>query len=253
MPINRLHPIICSRLLLMADDELVLGHRDSEWTGHAPILEEDIAFSNIAQDELGHAIAWYSLVEELSGKDPDRLVYARGGADFRNTPLVELPKQDWAFTMTRQYLFDYAESARLELLTQSAYRPLADLAAKVTKEEDYHCRHTSAWMKRLSLGTEESHRRMQSALDACWPYVPDLFSPVPGEELLVEERIFPAPPAVERNWEQRVAPFLRAECGLRIPESADPPAWTREKHSPHLEELLGELQFVARLDPKAKW
>jgi ring-1,2-phenylacetyl-CoA epoxidase subunit PaaC len=253
MSMDRLEQGICSRLLLMADDELVLGHRDSEWTGHAPILEEDIAFSNIAQDELGHAIAWYSLIEGLSGQDPDRLVYTRSAADFRNAPLVELPKRDWAFSMTRQYLFDFAESARLELLIQSAYRPLAELAAKISKEEDYHCRHTSAWMKRLSLGTDESHCRMQSALDACWQHAQELLAPVSGEEALVSEGIFPDPRTVKQNWEQRVVPFLRVECGLLLPEETDRPPWTRENHSVHLEELLGELQFVARLDPTAKW
>jgi ring-1,2-phenylacetyl-CoA epoxidase subunit PaaC len=253
MSIDRLDQEICSRLLLLADDELVLGHRDSEWTGHAPILEEDIAFSNIAQDELGHSIAWYSLIEGLSGKDPDHLVYTREAGEFRNAPLVELPNQDWAFSMMRQCLFDFAEKTRLELLIDSAYTPLADTAAKIIKEEDYHCRHSGAWVKRLCLGTDESRSRMQAAMDLCWTYALDLMTPVPGEALLVAEGIFPDPRTVRQNWEQWVGPFLRVECGLRIPEAKERPAWTRENHSPHLESLLGELQFVARSDPGAKW
>jgi ring-1,2-phenylacetyl-CoA epoxidase subunit PaaC len=158
-------PTPAAYLLALADDELILGHRDSEWTGHAPILEEDIAFANIAQDEIGHASLWYGLVQRLGGAEPDRLVFFRPPSEYRNAPLVELPKGDWAFSMLRQYLFDAAEAQRLPLLAASAHRPLAEAAAKIRTEEIYHLRHTQAWIERLAQGTAESHGRTQAALD----------------------------------------------------------------------------------------
>src|SRR5436190_23237046 len=150
-------PGLAAQLLGMADDEMVLGHRDSEWCGHAPILEEDIAFANLALDELGHAIIWYQLVADLMGKDPnvlpDELAYQRPAADFQNVRMVELPKGDWAFTLMRQYLFDTYEAVMLEKMAESQYEPLAGAAAKIRKEEIYHQRHSSAWVHRLGLGT----------------------------------------------------------------------------------------------------
>src|SRR5215471_16608308 len=142
-------PALPTYLLALADDELLLGHRDSEWTGHAPILEEDIAFANLAQDEIGHAALWYGLLRNLDGSDPDRLIFFREPGAFRNAQLVELPKGDWAFSMLRQYLFDAAESVRLPLLAVSTHRPLAEAAAKIRPEELYHLRHTQAWIQRL--------------------------------------------------------------------------------------------------------
>ncbi|MCS6911212.1 MAG: phenylacetate-CoA oxygenase subunit PaaC, partial [Anaerolineales bacterium] len=143
---------LAEKLLALADDELILAHRNSEWTGHAPILEEDIALANIAQDELGHAMLYYELHCALAGGTPDRLAFFREAADFRNVQLVELPKGDWAFTMLRQYLFDAYELALLAQLTHSAHRPLAEVAAKVRNEELYHYKHTGAWVRRLGLG-----------------------------------------------------------------------------------------------------
>jgi ring-1,2-phenylacetyl-CoA epoxidase subunit PaaC len=164
-----LKEILRRKLLAMADDELVLAHRNSEWTGHAPILEEDIAFSNIAQDELGHAGLFYNIIQALTEEVPDQLVFFREAAEFRNVQMVELPKGDWAFSMVRQYLFDAFEMVRATQLVNSSYRPLADVAAKIRQEELYHYRHTSNWVHRLGLGTEESHGRMQTALDQLWP------------------------------------------------------------------------------------
>src|SRR5262249_24761260 len=148
-----LRDVLADYLLALADDELILGHRDSEWCGHAPILEEDIAFANLALDEIGHARVWYGLLGDLLSKDPetypDELVYRRDASEFRCAQFVELPKGDWAFSMLRQYLFDSIEAMRLEALTESSYQPLADAAAKMRPEEMYHLRHTSAWVRRL--------------------------------------------------------------------------------------------------------
>ena len=240
------------KVLAMADDELILGHRNSEWTGHAPILEEDIAFANIAQDEMGHAQLWYQIGRDLGGANPDRLVFFRAAADYRNVRLVELPKGDWAFSMVRQYLFDAMELIRSARLLESGYRPLAEAAGKVRQEELYHYRHTHAWMQRLGLGTAESHRRTQQALDALWPYAAQLFAPLPEEHLLVAAEMVPDPAALSQAWRQMVVPFLQ-EAGLVVPDGAGAEPAGREQHTSHLAALLAELQEVARLYPRAEW
>lgn len=239
------------KILALADDELILAHRNSEWTGHAPILEEDIAFANIAQDELGHATLWYEIVSTLTGDDPDKLVFFRDAAAFRNLPLVELPKGDWAFSMVRQYLFDAYEMVALPYLMQSSYKPIRDAAAKIRSEEIYHLRHTMAWLKRLGLGTEESHSRSQHALNELWPYALQLFVPLPDEHLLLEAGYVPDAAAVQAEWLALVQPFLR-ECGLTLPPHELAPG-DRFHHTTYLAELLQEMQSVARLDPAAIW
>jgi ring-1,2-phenylacetyl-CoA epoxidase subunit PaaC len=155
---------LTTKLLALADDEFILGHRDSEWCGHAPILEEDIAFANIAQDELGHAILWYEALQNITGQDPNQLAFFRGLLEWRNTQFVELPKGDWAFTMLRQYLFDAYEITLLDQLSNSPYAPIAEIATKALPEERYHYRHTSQWVTRLGLGTQESNQRMAVCL-----------------------------------------------------------------------------------------
>lgn len=247
---------LADKLLALADTELILGHRDSEWTGHAPILEEDIAFANIALDELGHAKIWYTLLAELKGEDPesfsDQLIFFREAAAYRNAQLVELPIGDWAFSILRQYLFDAAEIVWLGELAHSQYRPLADATAKIRKEELYHYRHTQAWLQRLGQGTTESNRRMQRALVKLWPYTAQLFAPLPAEQLLVEAGIVPEPDKVRTAWEKMVLPRLTA-AELQIPEDSEPILALRAEHTAHLTKLLREMQEVARLDPQAEW
>ena len=236
----------------MADDELILAHRNSEWTGHAPILEEDIAFSNIAQDELGHAGIFYHLLTDLTGEDPDQLVFFRETADFRNVQMVELPKGDWAFSMVRQYLFDAFEMVRATELLNSSYQPLAEAIAKIRQEELYHYRHTSQWVRRLGLGTEESHGRTQAALNALWPYAYQLFALADGENELVTAGIVPDPQELRNRWEVVVIPHLK-DAGLAIPIVESLPGYDLRQHSEHLSALLAELQSVARSDPEAVW
>lgn len=246
-------------LIALADDELILGHRDSEWTGHAPILEEDIAFANLALDEIGHAKLWYELAAELLGEDkatyPDKLVYFREPAKFRNLQLVELPKGDWAFSTLRQYLFDAFEAQRLAALSQSSYTPLAEVAARIRTEELYHLRHSQAWVLRLGLGTEESGRRMQAALDVLWPYAQALAAPLPGEADLHATGIVPSSTALFDRWGGEVAAFLQS-ANLQLPSSLIPPPSSlspRSLHSQHFPALIQDLQSVARLDPEATW
>lgn len=239
-------------LLALADDELILAHRNSEWIGHAPILEEDIALANMAQDELGHATIWYDLYANLVDSDPDELVFFRDPADFRNVQFVELPIGDWAFTMLRQYLFDAHEGVLLAQLTASSYRPLATAVAKMRNEELYHYRHSSAWVTRLGLGTAESNQRMQMALEALWPAAQQLFVPLPDEAVLVQEGVIVETAVRHQQWLDIVQPHL-LHANLTIPANVPPPATNRADHTPHLAQLLADLQKVARIDPEAEW
>jgi ring-1,2-phenylacetyl-CoA epoxidase subunit PaaC len=243
---------LVQKLLAMADDELILAHRNSEWIGHGPILEEDIALANIAQDELGHANIWYEMVESFTEDEPDEMVFFRNAADFRNVQMVELPRWDWAFTMLRQYLFDAYELLLLDKLQHSSYQPLAEACAKIRNEEIYHLRHTSNWIKRLGLGTEESNQRTQAALDELWPYAQQLFVPLPGESVLVNDKIVPDLVALHEDWLERVRPFLTA-AHLTISHNDTPPTTSRSEHTPHLITLLNDMQKVARLNREAVW
>ena len=246
---------LSAQLLAWGDDEFILGHRDSEWCGHAPILEEDIAFANIALDELGHAQTWYTLLAQLLDEDadryPDRLVYRRPAAEFRNVQMVEFPNGDWAFSMLRQYLFDQMETIRLEMLRNSRYPALSEAAVKLGKEEIYHRRHTRAWVERLSGGTQESHRRTQNALGTLWPAAMQLFNPIQGEVELSEAGIIPTSHELKSAWLDETENFLKSS-GLQIPESRQN-EFDRQEHSLSLNPLIAELQSVNRLDLEAEW
>jgi ring-1,2-phenylacetyl-CoA epoxidase subunit PaaC len=257
-----LKPVLRTYLIAMGDDELILGHRNSEWCGHAPILEEDIAFANLALDEIGHASLWYGLAAVLLEEDPDtypdQLAYFRSPEEYRNVRMVELPNGDWAFSMLRQFLFDAAEKIRLEALAESAYLPLAEAAAKIKQEEIYHYRHTHAWIQRLGLGTPESRERLQNALKVLWPYTRQLFAPAKDETALRSAGYIPEPGKLSSAWSSLVAPFLR-ECGLILPNQQDQPINSedelpgRHQHTPHLGALLAEMQAVPRAEPQANW
>jgi ring-1,2-phenylacetyl-CoA epoxidase subunit PaaC len=243
-------------LIALADDELVLGHRNSEWAGHAPILEEDIAFANIALDEIGHARLWYELAADLVGADrerfPDQQVYFRTASDFRSLQFVELPKGDWAFSMLRQYLFDAFEEKRLKATLESNFKPLASIAKKIGTEEMYHLRHTRAWVTRLGQGTDESNRRMQKALDGLWSYAQALSAPLPGELELLGESIVPGTSALFDIWATEVRAFLK-EAGLQAPQADNDVESDRAVHSEFFDVMIKDLQEVAQLDPEAKW
>lgn len=250
---------LATYLLGLADDELILGHRNSEWCGHAPILEEDIAFANLALDELGHALIWYGLLADIEGEDPatypDRLVYFRDAGQYRNLQMVELPNGDWAFSILRQYLFDAAERVRLEQLERSAYVPLAAAAGKIRKEELYHLRHSQAWVKRLGRGTPESRQRLQIALQALWPFTYQLFASHHGLDSLAEAGLAPSSSRLQADWKAQVIALL-GESELDIPLEASQPAREipgRDEHTSHLKVLLTDMQFLARSEPEAGW
>ncbi len=242
---------LIAKLTALADDEVILAHRASEWTGHAPILEEDIALANIAQDELGHATLWYGLRQQLDGCDSDQLAFFREAGEYRNTELVELPKGDWAFTMLRQFLFDLYETLWLQSAKNSSYQPLADAANKVLREERFHLQHTYAWVERLGLGTEESNQRMQHALDMQWGYAQQLFVPTPGEDLLVAEGMVPDLGAIKTQWLEYSTKHLQ-NAGLKLPINPGYQPTSRACHTEHLWSILAEMQSTARWDTEAK-
>jgi ring-1,2-phenylacetyl-CoA epoxidase subunit PaaC len=170
-----------SVLLALADDELVIGHRHSEWTGFAPHLEEDVAFSSIAQDEIGHAAALYAIAADETGQSPDRLAFGRAAEDFRHAILCERPNRDWAYTLARHWLYDTADDLRLETLERSTHRDLRALAHKMRREERYHLIHAEAWMKRVSHGPMEGRVKIIDALSEAFGEALGLFEPFESE------------------------------------------------------------------------
>jgi len=251
-----LREALANYLTAIGDDELILAHRDSEWAGHAPILEEDIGFANLALDELGHASIWYRLAAELLDEDPDRhpdaLVFTRPASEFRNVQMVELPNGDWAFSMLRQYLFDASEQVRLSALAASKHPELAQAAVKIRTEELYHIRHTSAWVRRLGLGTQQSNRKMQTALDLLYPRALQLFTEETGEAELASAGLVPRPDRLLASWASQVSEELIAS-ELRLPDGNLSTPAGRTAHTSHLEPLVAELQQVARLETGVAW
>ena len=176
-------------LFKMADDALIIGHRNSEWTGIGPMLEEDLAFSSMSQDKIGHAQAIYNLLDDLGEADADTLAFKRAEKDFRCCQFTELPIGEYDFSIIRQFLFDNAELIRYDMLIHSSYQPISLLAKKVKGEIKYHVMHGDTFVKQLGKGTEESHARMQSALNFAWPYALGIFEKA-NMNLLLFQKIF---------------------------------------------------------------
>jgi ring-1,2-phenylacetyl-CoA epoxidase subunit PaaC len=177
----------------LADDELVLGHRHSEWTGYAPHIEEDVAFSSIAQDEVGHAAALYALAGKILGDDPDHLAFGRPAGEYRNALICERPNGDWAYTLARHWVYDTADEVRLEALEGSSNEDLAALATKMRREERYHLIHAEMWLKRIARGPIEGRNKLIHALENALEDATGLFEPLPGEDTAVTEGWWPTP------------------------------------------------------------
>ena len=242
-------------LYKLADDQLILGHRNSEWTGFGPILEEDISFSSMAQDKIGHSLAFYTLLHELGEADPDTVAFTRNASQFHNSQLVELPNGEYDFSLIRHFLYDNAEMIRFEMLSRSSYEPIAKVATKLKGEVRYHVLHANTWIKNLGASTEEAILRLQSALDEALPYALGLFEPSIYERELVEASIYNGEEAVKTEWLQRVQAVLKkTELKLPDPESITPKFGGRYgKHTEHLQPLLDEMAEVFNIDPTAEW
>ena len=240
-------------LYKMADDQLIIGHRNSEWTGLGPILEEDIAFSSMAQDKLGQSEHLYNLLHELGEADADTVAFTRNEKQFHCCHLVELPIGEYDFSLIRHFLFDMAEAIRFEMLVDSSYENLARLARKFKGEIKYHTMHANTWVQQLANGNEESKTRMQSALNMAWPLALGIFEPGQHETVLAEANIFAGEAALQEKWTAEITALI-TKAGLTIPNDATPFYGGRTgTHTPHLQPLLDEMTEVYSIDPSADW
>jgi ring-1,2-phenylacetyl-CoA epoxidase subunit PaaC len=241
-------------LLSMADDEFVLGFWDSEWTGIAPILEEDVAMSSVSQDEIGHAKALYELLAELTGDDADRIAFGRPPDAYRHAALMNHARTDWAFSIARRFLYENADAVRLESLAASAYQPLADLAVKMRREETYHLLHFDLWLRRLAEGGDDSRARLSDAIARLWSDAQAVFAPLAGEARLVAARILPESlEALRSRWLERVTARLEA-AHLAVPPSPAPPgADGRTRRTDEFAWLHSEFTMVSGSEADATW
>ena len=240
-------------LLTLADDEFVIGFSDSEWTGIAPMLEEDVAMSSLSQDELGHAAALYGLLAEVTGQDADAIAYDREPDEYRHARLLDHGRGDWAMTIARRYLYETADAVRLEALADGSWPPLAELVAKLRREERYHEMHVTTWLQRLASTQGEARDRLIVALEALGPHAGTVFTPLTSEGPLVEGGVLARPMAdLERDWRARVDAAFEP-LGLPLaPATADP--WLgRTQHGEPFRWLWGEFTAVRRSDPGATW
>ncbi len=237
----------------MADDEFVIGFSDSEWTGIAPLLEEDVAMSSLAQDELGHAAALYGLLAELTGTDPDALAYDREPDEYRHCRLLDHGRGDWAMTIVRRFLYDSADVIRLEALARGGWGPLTDLVGKLIREERYHRMHAGTWLARLARSEGEPRDRLLAALAELAPDAATVFTPLPDEPALLEAGIVGAPMTqLEAHWRASIAPTF-ADLDLPMPPPARNPERGRLDHGDAFRWLWGEFTSVRRADPGATW
>lgn len=242
-------------LYRIADDQLIIGHRNSEWTGFGPLLEEDIAFSSMAQDKIGQSLALYTILHDLGEPPPDTVAFTRDASSFRNCIFVELPNGEYDFSLIRHFLYDTATALRFQMLAASCFQPLAELSNKIRGELKYHTLHANTWIKRLGSATPESITRLQVSLDFALPYALGMFEESPFEKDLMDDRIFPGEQALLDQWRTKVSETL-ASTKLRAPDwkNIEPVTGGRAgKHSEHLQPLLDEMGEVFKIDPSAEW
>lgn len=243
-------------LFKMADDALIIGHRNSEWTGIGPMLEEDLAFSSMAQDKIGHALALYKILhEQFSVADPDTLGFKRMAKDFKCCQFVELPIGEYDFSLVRHFLFDHAELLRYEMLAESSFQPLALLAKKVKGEIKYHTMHADTFIKQLGNGNEEANARLQSALNYSWHFALGIFEESEWEQELISTRVFKGEKVLQEEWLKKIIPILEA-ANLKVPHTdVSKIIYGGRKgfHSEHLQPLLSEMTEVTTSDPEAEW
>lgn len=253
---NEQHVLAAKELLYkMADDQLIIGHRNSEWTGLGPILEEDIAFSSMAQDKIGQSEHLYNILHELGEADADTVAFTRNAAQFHCCQLVELPIGEYDFSLVRHFFFDFAESLRFDMLADSGLESLAKVARKYRGEVKYHTMHANAWMRNLAQGSEESKRRIQNSIDETFNLALGIFEEGPYESVLKEAGIFEGEAVLRERWLELIQSLLTG-YGLTLPhESTWKPVNGGRfgKHTEHLQPLLSEMTEVYSIDPTADW
>ena len=242
-------------LYRLADDQLILGHRNSEWNGLGPILEEDIAFSSMAQDKLGHSLQLYTLLHQLGEAEPDTVAFTRNAPQFHCAQLVELPIGEYDFSLIRHFLYDHAEILRFEALSHSSYEPLAQVARKLKGELKYHTLHANTWIKQLGSSTEEAIERLQNSLDYTLPFALGLFEKTAAEDEIILEGIFVGEDEIKARWQENITKVL-SQTALELPDLATlKPVYGGRtgEHTEYLQTLLDEMAEVFRVDPTAEW
>lgn len=243
-------------LVRLADDRLILGHRLSEWCGHGPILEEDIALANIALDYIGHAANLYEYAVEIEdeGRHRDDLVYFRDDPEYKNLKIVELPKGDFGFTIARQFLFSSFSYYLYQLLSDVDDEQFSGIVEKHFKEVKYHLRHSREWVLRLGDGTDESHGRIQDAFDEIWMYTGEMFYQDQIEHFLQDEGLAADTESFKSDWKDLVTDTLQ-EATLDVPDFDQYMAEGGREgfHTEHLGHLLAEMQHLRRSYPDADW
>ena len=242
-------------VLRLGDLSLVLGQRLGEWVGHAPALEEDLGLANVALDLIGQArlLLGYAGEIEGRGREEDEIAFLREQGEYLNPILAEQPNGDFGQTVVRQVLIDAFQSELYERLTSSADERLAAVAAKAIKETRYHLRYSGGWLVRLGDGTEESHARVQSALERLWPYTGELFAEDDVDRAMADRGVAPRLAEMRKGWMTRIDDLL-AEATLERPLDR-PYSWfgKRGQHSEHLGYMLAEMQYLQRTYPGARW
>ncbi len=243
-------------LYRMADDALIIGHRNSEWTGLGPILEEDIAFSSIAQDKIGHSLALFQMLNMLGEPEPDTAAFMRNASQMKCCHLVEYPIGGYDFSLMRHFLFDTSEMIRYQMLEESSFLPLSQLARKVRGEIKYHVFHANTWITQLGAkGNEESHSKMQTVLDFAFPLALGIFEQSEYEIELIGEGIFGGETELQKRWIEAISITLE-KATLVMPqiETVKPSYGGRHgSHTEYLEPMLDEMTEVIDTDPQAVW
>lgn len=241
--------------LHLADNALIIGHRNSEWCGNGPVLEQDIAISNIALDCIGQARNFYQYAAQLSGNEAteDSLAYLRDTVEFKNCLLVELPNGDWGQTILRQFFFSTYQYFLYQQLQNSSDQQLAAIAEKALKEVTYHVRWSSEWVVRLGDGTGESKQRMEHAVNELWSYTGELLQAASYELLAVSEGYGVDLSSIKNKWKEKVKAVFE-EATLPIPENTWMQSGGKEgRHTEYLGFILAEMQFLQRAYPNAEW
>ena len=249
------HNQLAEYCLRLADTSLILGQRLGEWCGHGPILEEDIALTNISLDCIGQARGFYTYAAEVEGggKTEDDYAYLRDEREFKNLLIVEQPNGDFGQTVMRQFLVSAFQYYFFDALKNSSDKTLAALAEKSLKETTYHLRHSSAWVIRLGDGTEESRQRMENAIDALWPYTGDMFDMDDTDAAMLKISAGVDTKKIKPLWEKKVSDVF-AEATLEVPENVFMMSGSREgKHTEALGYILAEMQSLHRANPGAEW
>ena len=240
----------------MADDELIIGHRNSEWTGLGPIIEEDISFSSMAQDKIGHALALYTILQETFGEpDPDTVAFLRPGKEFKCCHFTEMPNGEYDFSLIRHFLFDHAEKIRYEYLESSSEQNLVNLAKKITGELKYPVLHADTFIHQLGNGSEESHARLQTAINECFDQSLGIFELGEFEQELIDNKVFPGEKALRSRWFEEITPVLEG-AKLKLPDIKNEEVGfggRKGHHTEHLQPLLDEMSEVLTIDPETKW